>query len=71
MGLRLYFHNLQTEVTNNFRKVAGIMKQLFLRAGSSEVAGMEQPHGNGPEAASNRLFLGVSVLGGKICSSRS
>lgn len=71
MGLGFYFYNLQIEVTNNFHKIAGIMKQLFLRAGASEVAGMEQARGNEPEAASDRLFLGVSVLGGKRGSSRS
>lgn len=46
------------------------MKKLFPRADLHEVTGMEQPWGMGQEEASNRLFLGVIVLGGTICSSR-
>lgn len=61
--LVFYFHNLQAE--HNYHKIAEIIQWLFPRVGSPEVTEMEEPCGTRPEAASNRLFLGVSVLRGK------
>jgi len=45
VGLGFYFYNLQIEDTNNFHKLAEIMKRLFLRARSSEVVRTEQTWG--------------------------
>lgn len=55
MGLGFYFYNLQIEVINNFHKIVGIMKQLFLGAGSSEAVGIEPALEKGPNAASDGL----------------
>lgn len=71
MGLGFYFYNLQIEVINNFHKIVGIMKQLFLGAGSSEAVGIEPALEKGPNAASDGLFVGLAVLGRERGLSRS